>query len=217
MEKQVKEQKPMMNSDVIGLMGLVSRLKTVERAGWNRKGEKGGLSKTRRVKDPESVGDHTFSTGMLGLMLVPRLGISSEDQLKLFVMLMIHDLPEAIIGDWIVYNKDNLVDSEKQRLKKQQEMGAAHQIFSSYNAPHEWLQLWQEFDDNETELARLAHQLDKLDAVLQAYWYATCAKQQSQPQEFWDAARRALQHPVLVDFLNDTPSAYAKLKKGVDK
>src|SRR3989339_131706 len=96
MEKQVKEQKPMMNSDVIGLMGLVSRLKTVERAGWNRKGEKGGLSKTRRVKDPESVGDHTFSTGMLGLMLVPRLGISSEDQLKLFVMLMIHDLPEAI-------------------------------------------------------------------------------------------------------------------------
>ena len=132
-------------------------------------------------------------------------------------MLMIHDLPEAITDDQIVYDKDNLVDMEKQQLKKQQEIGVAQYIFSLYNAPHEWLHLWREFDDNETELARLAHQLDKLDAVLQAYWYSTCAKQQSQPQEFWDAARRALQHPVLVDFLNDTPSAYAKLKKGVDK
>jgi putative hydrolase of HD superfamily len=67
----------------------VLQLKSVRRAGW--------VSKVN-VKDPESVADHTFSMCAIAMLLSDRLGLDTGRVMK---MVILHDLAESIVGDYI--------------------------------------------------------------------------------------------------------------------
>ncbi len=197
---------------ILAMMRVVMDLKKVKRAGWNRKAQKGGTSKTRKVKDLESVADHTYSTVMLAMWLLPQLGyVMAENQLKIIKMLLIHDLPESLLGkDQIVYDKDDRINLTLSQQKKLMERKALRQFLIAVKAPAEYWDLYVEFDDNKSRMAQLAHQLDKLDAVLQAHHYAKM-REQSRPEEFLAAAKLVITDPVLVELLDKIPGFYSEL------
>ena len=75
--------------DLTQFFQYVLRLKYVKRAGW--------ISKVK-VQNPESVADHTFSMCAVSMVLSDILRLDTERVMK---MVILHDLAESIIGDYM--------------------------------------------------------------------------------------------------------------------
>ena len=113
----------------------------------------------------ESVGDHTLQLMMLASVITKELNIEI-DLRRLMEMLLIHDLGEIIIGDISEVEANTY-------LKKQDEDEAVKSIFSKLskeNAEY-YFSLWLDMYNKESDLAKFAYLLDKIDAVIKAGVY----------------------------------------------
>ena len=86
--------------NLVKFLEITGMLKRTPRAGWVDVG----------IYQPESVADHTFRTAVLCMLYAD---MEALDSLKLLRMALIHDLPEALIGD--------LMPSQKSAETKEQE------------------------------------------------------------------------------------------------
>lgn len=182
---------------LFALMGLVAELKLVGRDGWNNLG--------RTVNDAESVGDHSYGISMMAIgvrHLAPHLSV---DWHKVLLLCLVHDLVEAKTGDINLFTATNL---EERKLlkehKKRLEHSAILQIQQEVGGTlgDEVFTLWMEYEDNQTGEAHLGHELDKIEAALQAYWYYRRGHSLN-PREFYDSCRAAVTTPELVKFLEE--------------
>ena len=110
-------------------------LKDVLRQGWVNAG----------VQSPESVAAHSWGMAILALKLCPN-NLDLERVLKLC---LVHDLPEVIVGD--------LTPSDDRSTKAADERAAMQQL-----AP-EWVNLFDEYEEQSTDEAVFVRSLDKLD------------------------------------------------------
>src|ERR671918_1725540 len=128
----------------------VLRLKSVKRAGWV---SKAGIS------NAESVSDHTYSMCAIGMILSDMLGLDTERVMK---MIIIHDLAESIIGDYMpgeITRKRKRIDERKAMTSILNQMPVA--IRSNYR------RIWEEYQANKTQVAKFVHKLDKLEMAMQ--------------------------------------------------
>ena len=119
------------------------RLKNIKRTGWVRAG----------VDDAESVAAHSWGMSILAMHLCP----PSLDKTKVMEMAIIHDLPEVIVGD--------LTPHDDTSNKAADEMKAMSEL-----AP-QWLELFSEYEAQESPEAVFVKRLDKLDMSLMAEIY----------------------------------------------
>jgi len=104
----------------------------------------------------ESVAEHSFSTSFIAYVmsqLEPRI-----DALKLISMCLIHDLPEARVGDLNTVHK-NYVAADETRAMEDATRGL---VFGS-----NLQDLLAEYKEGFTTEARLAHDADQLSLVLE--------------------------------------------------
>ena len=93
--------------NIIKFLEIIGILKQTERTGWVEVG----------VYQPESVADHTFRTTFLCMLYAD---LETLDPLKLVRIAIVHDLPEAVIGD--------LMPTQKTGKTKEKEETAMNQI-----------------------------------------------------------------------------------------
>ena len=120
------------------------RLKGVTRQGWVNAG----------VPSPESVAAHSWGMAILALRLCP----PELDLTRVLALCLVHDLPEIIVGD--------LTPQDDRSTKAQDEHAAM------VNLAPQWVDLFEEYETNNTPEAVFARRLDKLDMGLQAGLYA---------------------------------------------
>jgi putative hydrolase of HD superfamily len=103
----------------------------------------------------ESVAEHSFSATFIAYVL-SRLE-PKADALKLITMCLVHDLPEARIGDLNYVQKKYVVPREDKAV-----------MMATQNLPfgNDLADLIQEFNEGETIEARLAHDADQLSLIL---------------------------------------------------
>ena len=82
------------------------KLKEIERKGWRKK---------LVLKNVESVSDHTLSMIAIAALFSDHNNISASKTLKMIKMILLHDLGESIIGDYI---PDSIKIEEKKKLEK---------------------------------------------------------------------------------------------------
>ena len=157
-----------MRDDLLRYLGL----KDVLRTGWVRSG----------VESPESVAAHSWGMAVLALKLCP----SELDLLRVLQLCLVHDLPEAVVGD--------LTPHDDVSTKAEDERQAMQAL-----AP-EWLPLLDEYTAQATAEAVFVKSLDKLDMGLQAMKYEHA--QGMDLTEFLDSARNAVVEPFL-ELLDD--------------
>jgi putative hydrolase of HD superfamily len=153
----------------------VVRLKSVKRAGWVLKA---GIS------NPESVSDHTYSMCAIGMILSDMLGLDTERVMK---MIIIHDLAESIIGDYMpgeITRKKKRIDERKAMTSILYQMPVA--IRSNYKG------IWEEYQLNKTQVAKFVHKLDKLEMALQATQYINEGHPNKMLFQFLDSVRISL-------------------------
>ncbi|NQV14647.1 HD domain-containing protein [bacterium] len=138
-------------------MEFVYRLKSLPRSGWIQS----GISETQ----VESIAGHSFGMSMLILNLRTILhenGINVERALK---MALVHDVAEAIVGD--LTPLDVVSDHEKHIAEKE----AFGQIVGDVPEGSFLSELWDEFEAGQTAEAQIVKRMDKLDMLIQAYFY----------------------------------------------
>jgi len=159
------------------------RLKGERRKGWVVK---------LGMKDPESVADHSYRTALMAMLYSDLRGL---DTLKVLKMALIHDLPEALVGDTI--------PGERTRRRKQVLEPAAMKKILAGMPPEvrgEYWRIWLEFSQGKTSEAKLVRQVDKLEMAVQAFEYG---RGRSAPgtEEFMETARANIRDDDLLALL----------------
>ena len=101
----------------------------------------------------------------LALMAIVLAEYSDEpiDVLKVVKMVLIHDIVEIDAGDTFIY------DSQKNHSNTDEERLAANRIFGLLpkKQAEELIAIWEEFEAGETNEAKFARSMDRLEPLLQ--------------------------------------------------
>lgn len=123
--------------------------------------EVGMLKKTPRSgfqflgSGAESVAEHSYRTAMIGYALAK---MSEEaDCSRVVMMCLFHDLPEARIGDLNYVNKKYVQANEEKAIAD---------LAATLPFGREYQQTLQEFGEQDSLEARLAHDADQLEMIL---------------------------------------------------
>ncbi len=137
----------------------VGKSKRLLRTGWIRE----------KVKDPESVAEHSFRTGMLAMVMADKMDYPL-DRNKLIKMALLHDLGELTTGD-IVVERGIILDVEKRDEKEKLEKEGIRKTFDLVGEGDIYAGIFQEMITRDTAEAIFFWQIDKLEMVFQALEY----------------------------------------------
>jgi putative hydrolase of HD superfamily len=143
------------------------KLKDEKRTGWE----------LRNIEDPESVADHSWSAAFLTLVC----GMKEEniDTDRAIKIALVHDLAEADTGDIATRAQDADQDTSEEVKNKLE-----HSFFDNLTETLEddgIRALWKEYEQKETDEAKFAKDMDKIELCLQALKYEL--KQRYDPEE----------------------------------
>ena len=147
------------------------KVKTVRREGWIR----------RNIQLPESIAEHMYGCYLLGIFFLPNnihqcIDYNIPDikkyvqysKKRILEMLLLHDLAEVKIGDIVspekVYEDE---ESENKRFDYYEYLCSFPGVYGLGNQKG----VWEEFSENSTINAKIANDIDKIEAVIQAYMY----------------------------------------------
>ena len=126
------------------LVDAIQALKNISRTGWMQHG----------LRIAESVAEHSFESALLALELASAAGMDAE---KAAVLALVHDVPEAIMGDMPKWSSERVrrVDEEAMREIKSDKIG----------------ELFREFEEGRSNEAKIARLCDLLATNIQARRY----------------------------------------------
>jgi putative hydrolase of HD superfamily len=164
--------------NIVKFLEIAGMLKRTSRAGWVEVG----------IYQPESVADHSFRTAILCMLYADMEGI---DPLKLLRMALIHDLPEAVIGD--------LTPSKKTAETNEKEETAIYQILNLLpeRQRETYITVWNEYTEGKTREAKAVRQLDKIEMALQAKEYEKAGSASISLERFYKSTEEATSWPGL--------------------
>lgn len=169
------------------VLKIITKLHKVRRRGWVDRG----------IKNSETVGEHTEELINLAKSYYPFIpGLTK--------MLKIHDWPETDekLGDIRTDNfcpEDHRWSKEK---KYEAELRAMEKICSKLGSGgKKIMQLWLEFEEEKTDRAKIARELDKLQAIKKAIQYETQGETVI-AQEFIDHDGAKITKPELIKILD---------------
>lgn len=130
----------------------MGHLKHLPRAGWLFLG----------IPQPESVAEHSFRVGVVGITLAAMEG---ADVGRTAALCLLHDAHETRIGDVPSVGRAYVTTAAPEAV-------TAHQTSAMPDAAAKVVQdIVAEYEANETPEARLAHDADKIETLLQAMEY----------------------------------------------
>lgn len=116
------------------------------------------FNSNRRENDAE----HSWHLAMMALVMAEHAN-EPIDILKVIKMVLIHDIVEIDSGDIFIY------DTEKNHDNTEEELKAANRIFGILpkEQAEELIALWTEFEMGETNEAKFAKSIDRLEPLMQ--------------------------------------------------
>lgn len=137
------------SSQYLSFIKEMEQLKNVTRTAWTSDGRR------------ESTAEHTWRLSLLaGLMLNEFPGLDGK---KVLLIALVHDIGELYDGD---ISAAELPDSSQ---KYKEESKAVQRAVSLLDEPlrTQITELWEEYENGETEEARLVKALDKAETIIQ--------------------------------------------------
>ncbi|KAK5972373.1 HD domain-containing protein 2 isoform X2, partial [Trichostrongylus colubriformis] len=138
-----------------------------------------------KVPEPETVASHMYRMAVLAMSLEGQ--IEGLDIVHTVMMSLVHDLAEAIVGDITPHcgvSDEEKYDQESKagkanaiisRTWHREVIWLAMQKIASFvpvsSVGDQWIELWREYENQETLEAKVVKHLDKFDMVVQAFDY----------------------------------------------
>lgn len=164
---------------------ITTNLKKIPRRGWTTK---------LGISSPESVADHTFSMSIIAMVLADLQNLDTQKVLK---MSLIHDIAESITGDLI---PEEISKDKKNKLENK----TIDKILSNLpeNLAKNYLTIWNEYNDNITNEAKLVHEVDKLEMVVQGLSYVNDGIEKEKLEPFINSAKSHINSKQLKEMLD---------------
>ncbi|HZU18579.1 MAG TPA: HD domain-containing protein [Candidatus Dormibacteraeota bacterium] len=137
---------------VVAFLYEVGFLKRLPRAGWLMTG----------VDQPESVAEHSFRTALVGIILAAMEG---ADVGRTAMLCLLHDTTESRMGDIPSVGRAYVTTVKAEAISSHQTASMPAALASVVR------DLVSEYEANTTIEARLAHDADKIETLLQAREY----------------------------------------------
>jgi len=165
---------------ILDFFKIAANLKNISRQGWIDK-----LS----ISDPESVADHSYS---MAIMCMVMSDLENHNTEKILKMVMLHDLAESKTGDFT----PNQISKEK---KKELENKAFFEILEHLpdKIKSQYLEIWNEYQQNSSPESKIVHQIDRLEMALQARLYQKDGHSEEKITPFFESAGIYIVHPKL--------------------
>ncbi|KAF5310510.1 hypothetical protein D9758_018783 [Tetrapyrgos nigripes] len=114
------------------------------------------------------------------------------DIAKCVMLCVVHDLAEAHVGD--ITPHEGISKEEKKRLEAEAMHNFVHDMLHNSPAAQRVEQLWQEYENGETNEARFVKDLDRLEMGVQALEYE---RDRGTPslQAFFESGIPHIRHP----------------------
>ena len=173
-------------NNYLEFLKLVGKSKRIPRTGWVRE----------KVKNPESIAEHSFRVGVIAMILADDLLVNKE---KLMKMALLHDLGETFTGD-IVWTRGDVVDIKIRDQKEKEELKNLIKFFNTIDKGKEFIKIFKEMLLADSEEARIFWQIDKLEMAIQAFEYEE--EQGESLDEFFKNADLFVMEPLLKSILN---------------
>lgn len=145
-------------TDLIRFLHTMGRLKDTPRTGWVDNG----------VPNPESISDHMYRMSLMCMMCPD----NTLDREKMIKMALCHDTGESIIGD---ISPQMNVPSEVKAAKELEAVESLSALASSVPGTEafgkELLDLFREYEAQETRESHFVKDMDLLEMVVQAHGY----------------------------------------------
>lgn len=186
-KKPVFVKKTIKPKKLLEFLNQTAKSKKLLRTGWIRE----------KIKDPESVAEHSFQLSVIAMVLADQFNLDKE---KLIKMAVLHDLAEVITGD-LVYARGKIMDLEKLKRKEEAELQGIKKMFRIIGKEGEFGRLFEEMLEKKTPEAKIFWQLDKLEMVIQALNYEK--SQNKSLDEFFVISRIQIQNPYLFGVLKE--------------
>lgn len=162
--------------DVTGVYQLLlhsNQLKRTARTGWVQRG----------IANAEDVAAHSYGVVMATLVLAPMIE-EPIDLGRALAMAALHDLPEGLTTDIPTPAWRYMPEGVKTAVER----GAMQEITQNTPVANSFMKIWEELHANETAVAKLVHDADKIDMFLQAIIYEEQTGNQHLSQ-FWQKER----------------------------
>lgn len=137
-----------------------------------------------------------YRMGMLSF-LIP--DASSLDRVKCMKIALIHDLAEAIVGDITPYCG---VAKEEKRRREHEAIVEISNLIPKLSGD-EILQLFDEYESQETPEAQWVKDCDRYDMIQQAFEYEKRDETPLKHQEFFDSTQGKFQHEFFVNLVEE--------------
>jgi len=110
----------------------------------------------------ENDAEHSWHLAMMTIVLAGHADFP-VDVLKVLKMVLIHDIVEIDAGDTFIY------DTAKSHSNTAEERAAANRIFGLLpeKQAEEFISIWEEFEAGQSNEARFARSMDRLEPLLQ--------------------------------------------------
>jgi len=110
----------------------------------------------------ENDAEHSWHLALMAIVLLEHSN-QAVDLLKVVKMLLIHDIVEIDAGDTFIY------DTQKNHSNTDEERLAANRIFGMLptEQAEELIAIWEEFEAGQTNEAKFARSMDRLEPLLQ--------------------------------------------------
>jgi putative hydrolase of HD superfamily len=141
--------------DISKYLYEIGQLKRVKRAGWWMTG----------ITDPESVAEHSFRTAILGFILAH---LEGADPTKVATICLFHDAHESRINDLHHLAKRYIDLGSNEALAISEQVSRLPEQIAN-----DILSLMNNYEDRESLEARVAHDADALECLIQAREYQT--------------------------------------------
>ena len=152
-----------------------ANLKSISRQGWIDK-----LS----IKNPESVADHSYSMAIMAMIISDLENYDSEKILK---MTLLHDLAESKIGD---ITPEQMTSENKMKIENDAFNEIIDQLPDTLKS--QYLEIWKEYQNNNSKESLFVHQIDKLEMALQAKIYQKDGKTMEDIEPFLESAKTSI-------------------------
>jgi len=162
-----------------------TNLKKIPRQGWKNK---------LGISSPESVADHSYSMSIIAMVLAD---LQNLDTLKVLKMALLHDLAESIIGD---LTSDEISKKEKEKVENETMKKILNNL--PQNLAKNYLRIWYEYQEKQTDESIFVHDVDKLEMVIQAIAYSKEGSQIQKLEPFFKTAKNEIKSKYLQDILN---------------
>jgi putative hydrolase of HD superfamily len=168
--------------NLLSFLRVTGRLKNEKRKGWVKKA---------KIKDCESVAEHTFRVALISMIVGNLLNL---DAFKMVKLALIHDLPEAVIGDEITEAKEGKLVQERIAML------SLLNLLNNDKLKDEYIKLWDELASNRSVEAMIVNQIDAFEMAIQAYEYFEKGKGIGL-EEFVNSALKRVEEPTLKEIV----------------